>query len=373
MTSETPVIQGKGLKVTRGGAVILDVPSVEIRTGEVISFIGSNGAGKTTLLQTLSYLANPFEGEVYFRGRKVGRESAVLTYRRCLAMAFQEPLLFDTTVFENVASGLRLRGLPRKAIRERVLAYLDLFGIARLVDRSARNLSGGEAQRTSLARAFATRPEVILLDEPFASLDPGSREPLMDDVQNILRKTRTTAIFVTHDLMEALRLSDRIGVMDKGRILQIGRTEDVMNRPADEIVASLIGIGTIISGKVTGSKEDTFSVLVEGREISSVGLFTVGETVAVYIRPENVTLSVPPSGDGVASLATSARNVLPATVTSVTPMGLYQKVRLDCGFPLVSFVTKQSVDNLDLREGRQVLASFKATAVHVMKKICPAG
>jgi tungstate transport system ATP-binding protein len=366
---DLPMVEGKDLIVARGGSTILDVPCLRVEEGEVLSLIGSNGAGKTTLLQTLSHLVKPFGGEVFFKGRKVGGGCPVLEYRRALAMVFQEPLLFDTTVFDNVASGLKLRGLHKSVVKEVVAEYLELFGILQLKDRSARNLSGGEAQRTSLARAFATKPEVIFLDEPFASLDPGSRELLIDDVQSILRKTKTTALLVTHDLMEALRLSDRIGVMDHGKIRQIDSAEEVMNRPVDEVVASFIGIGTVISGRVIESRGDTFSVAAGGREIESIGQFAIGETVCIYIRPENVTLSIHPSENRSAPVQTSARNVFSCTVTGVTPFGFYEKVRLDCGFPLVSFVTRQSVEKLDLREGRAVLASFKATAVHVMRKL----
>jgi tungstate transport system ATP-binding protein len=369
MRSEPPIIRGRDLGVTRGGTRILDVPDLSVNEGEVVSLVGSNGAGKTTLLQVLSYLMKPFEGDVFFREKKVGADCPVLTYRRAIAMAFQEPLLFDTTVFENVASGLKLRGFQKSRISETVAEYLEFFGIAQLADRSARHLSGGEAQRTSLARAFATKPEVMLLDEPFASLDPGSRDMLVDDVQKILQKTKTTAILVTHDLTEALRLSDRIGVMDCGGIRQIGSLEEVMNRPVDEVVASLVGVGTIISGQVVENKGDTFSVAVGNREVESVGQFAAGETVGIYIRPENVTLSSGHSHNPGVPFQTSARNVFSCTITGVTPMGFYHKVHLDCGFPLVSFVTRQSVEKLDLREGREVIASFKATAVHAMKKL----
>lgn len=371
MTFGSAIIEGKNLTVTRGGARIIEVPSVEIKEGEVLSIIGSNGAGKTTLLQTLLYLVKPFSGDIFFKGRRVGSELPVLAYRRALAMVFQEPLLFDTTVFENVASGLKLRGHSRSVISDTVNRYLDLFGILQLKDRSARTLSGGEAQRTSLARAFAVRPEVLFLDEPFAALDPSAREPLLEDVQNMLKQTRTTAVFVTHDLMEALRLSDRIAVMDRGGIRQVGLAEDVMNKPADETVASFVGAGTVLSGQVTENRGDTFLIKVGDREIESSGHFAQGETVSIYIRPENVTLSVPHEKD--APLETSARNVLRGRITDVIPLGIYQKVRLDCGFPLVSFVTMQSVEKLDLREGKEVLASFKATAVHTMRKNPPKG
>jgi len=367
MSHEVPVIEGKDLRVSRGNTSILDVPYVAIKEGEVLSLIGPNGAGKTTLLQTLAHLVTPFDGHVLFRGRRVGEDMPVLSYRRALAVAFQEPLLFDTTVFANVASGLKIRGLGRSAIGDTVMEYLCLFGIAHLSDRSARSLSGGEAQRTSLARAFATKPEVIFLDEPFASLDPGSREPLVDDVRAVLKKTRTTAVLVTHDLMEALRLSDRMAVMGRGRIHQVDAPGEVMSRPADEFVASFLGAGTILTGQVEESRGDTFAVAVGDKKIESIGNLAAGETVSIYIRPENVTLSMD-SGSEPSAQLTSARNVFPATVVRVTTLGFYEKIHLDCGFPLVSYVTQQSREALRLGEGRHVFASFKATAVHVVRR-----
>ena len=180
--------------MVRAGATILDIPELTVRAGEMLSLIGPNGAGKTTLLQSLCYLHKYFEGEVLFRDRVVGKDYDIFDYRRRIAMVFQEPLLFDTTVFKNVASGLNFRGVDRKDIERRVAENLERFGISNLTDRSARTLSGGEAQRTSLARAFATRPEILFLDEPFASLDPPTREALTHDLEKILSESKTTTI-----------------------------------------------------------------------------------------------------------------------------------------------------------------------------------
>ena len=291
MTGPQAVLEGKDLLVSRGGVSVLDVPSIRITEGEVLALIGPNGAGKTTLLQTLSYLLKPASGELYFRGAKVGSDVSVLEYRRRLAMVFQEPLLFDTTVFHNVASGLKIRGMKRSEIDEIVAEQLERFGISHLRGRSARTLSGGEAQRASLARAFATRPEILFLDEPFASVDQPSSEALIEDLQAVLRKTGTTAILATHDRMEALRLSDRIAVMKDGRILQIGSPDAVMNHPADEFIASFVGVETILTGKVVSRDGSSFVAAVSGHEIEAVGDVLPGETVLLCIRPENVSLS----------------------------------------------------------------------------------
>jgi tungstate transport system ATP-binding protein len=363
MVNAIPILEARNLEVNRGGAILIQVPSLLIQAGEIFSLIGSNGAGKTTLLQTLSYLLKPFQGEIFFRGNRVERNHSVLEFRRKLAMVFQEPLLFDTTVFNNVSSGLRIRGMKRDEIRHRVMEQLERFGISHLKGRSARTLSGGEAQRTSLARAFALRPEILLLDEPFSSLDPPTRDSLIEDLEHILQQTRTTAIFATHDRLEALRLSNRIAVMDGGRILQIGCPEEVANHPVNELVASFMGVETILTGRVIKGNGGTIIASVEGQKIQAVGDAHLGESVVLCIRPENVTLSIRPSQEG-----TSARNVFPGKIVKIISLGLYQEVQLDCGFPLVAYVTNHSLEELSLVEGKEVRASFKATAVTVIRK-----
>jgi len=181
-------------------------------------------------------------------------------------------------------------------------------------------------------------------------------------LEGILRQTKTTTLFATHDRQEALRLSDRIAVMNNGKILQIGSPEEVMNRPVGEFVASFVGMETILTGIVTRKDDGTFVASVSGKEIEAVGEVRLGEEVILCIRPENVILSINLDGG-----VTSARNVFPGKVVRVTPMGLFHKVQLDCGFPLVAYVTNQSLENLSLGEGKQVQALFKATGIHVVR------
>ena len=363
MSDSTTILEARNLVVKRGEAILLNVPSLSVERGEILALIGPNGAGKTTLLQTLSYLSKPFQGELFFKGENVNSVCPVFEYRRKLAMVFQEPLLFDTTVFNNVASGLKIRGMGREEVRNKVMENLERFGIPHLSQRSAKTLSGGEAQRTSLARAFAIRPEVLLLDEPFASLDPPTRESLIEDLEHILYQTKTTTVIATHDRLEALGLSDRIAVMNGGRILQIGTPDEVMNHPVDELVASFVGVDTILTGKVTKKNGGTFVAGISGKEVEAVGEVNIGETVVLCIRPENVTLSTQTLRE-----ATSARNVFRGKIVKIAPLGPYQKVHLDCGFPLVAYVTHHSLEELSLVEGKEVKASFKATAIHVVRK-----
>jgi len=360
------ILETKNLKVIRGGSLLVDVPGMEIFEGETLSLIGPNGAGKTTLLQALSFLMKPSAGEILFRGQAVGAEQRILEYRRRLAMVFQEPLLFDTTVFGNVVSGLKIRGTGGAEARRIVESQLEHFGIAHLSERSAKTLSGGEAQRASLARAFAISPEILFLDEPFAALDPPTRESIVTDLEKVLAETKTTTIMATHDRNEALRLSGRIAVMEAGRIAQIDRPAVVMNRPVDEFVASFVGTETILEGKVRDVNETALIVRVNGSEIEVVGKGKPGEEVVLCIRPENVTLSIP---DG--NVKTSARNVFRGRIGRIVPLGLFHRVEISCGFALVAYVTTHALEDLALREGTEVTASVKATAIHVIRKSIP--
>jgi tungstate transport system ATP-binding protein len=323
-TPPSPVFEARNLQVIRGGSLILNVPSLLVSEGEILVLIGPNGAGKSTLLQALSALAKPSRGEILFRGQKIGAEIHVLQYRRRLAMVLQEPILFDTTVYNNVASGLKIRGMKRDEIEPIVGKALERFGIAHLGDRSARTLSGGEARRASIARAFATNPEVLLLDEPFSALDPIMRETLIEDLEQVLRETRITTIFVTHDRMEALRLATRLGVMNAGEILQTGSSDEVMNHPVSEFVASLVGVENILRGKVIRKNSKTFIASVAGQEIEAIGDVGLGDQVSLCIRPENVTLSAIASGN-----STRETDTFSGTVEKITPIGHYRKVQLN--------------------------------------------
>ena len=231
------LLTASDLLVRRGGVPVLDIPHLAVGRNEKLAVVAPNGGGKSSLLLSLAALIPREQGRLVFAGDEVlpGRETA---YRRRIAMLFQEPLLFDTTVLANVAEGLRIRGVAKAEARDRAEASLELFSVSHLATRSAHKLSGGEAQRVSLARAFAVKPELILLDEPFSSLDLPTRIRLADDFGRILHDSGTAAIIATHDRIEALRLVDRLAVLDRGRIIQEGRPEEVLANPANDFVAA---------------------------------------------------------------------------------------------------------------------------------------
>ncbi len=357
------LLEIRNLTVVRGGSCVLQIPSFELHRGETVALIGPNGTGKSSFLLALAGLLPVESGEIIFKQQTIVPGFASTEYRRKLAMVFQEPLLFDTTVFDNVAVGLKLRHLGRREINERVISCLDRFRIAHLAGRSARKLSGGEAQRTSLARAFATNPEIILLDEPFVALDPPARQALCDDLEQVLRESGTTAILTTHDQMDSLRLADRMVVMEDGKIVQSGTPSSVHNQPANEFVATFVGMENIFTGTVKEADNGLYSVSVADQTMEIMGDGAPQESVVICIRPEHVVVSLTNP-----EATASTRNVFPCTITKIVQLGLYTKLFLDCGFSLVAAITNQSLESLSLQVGSKAFASFKATAVHVFRK-----
>lgn len=237
MNGCTPLLQVDGLRISRGGVQVLDLPRFVIAAEEKVAVIGPNGAGKSSLLLGLAGLIRHQVGRIIFKGKEV-ESLGEIAFRRKVAMVFQEPLLFDTTVLDNVAEGLRIRGMGRREARNRAMEGLELFNIPHLALRSAHKLSGGEAQRVSLARAFAVKPELILMDEPFSSLDLPTRITLAEDIGRILHESGTAAIIATHDRIEALRVVDRLVVMDGGAVVQEGTPREVITHPVNAFVAA---------------------------------------------------------------------------------------------------------------------------------------
>ena len=314
MTGQGHLLEAGELEIVRGGARVLEVPSFVLDDREVVSLVGPNGAGKSTLLLALARLLPVASGEIRCRGEAVVSDRATFAYRRRMAMVFQEPLLFDGTVFENVAAGLKIRNMSRKEIAARVGETLELFNMTCLAQRSARKLSGGEAQRTSLARAFAIRPEIIFLDEPFSALDPPTRQALTEDLARILAETSTSAVLATHDQMEALRLSNRMVVMDRGRIVQTGTPFEIMNRPVDEFVAGFVGMENMLEGRVVEAESGILTVELGGNQVQFPGSASPGDTALFCIRPEHITITTTDTHG-----RTSARNVIPAVIRGTAP------------------------------------------------------
>ncbi len=354
-----PKLALRDIAVLRGGRTVVDVERLEIAQGESLAIIGPNGAGKSTLLLQLALLERPARGERLFEGQPVrGRELAL---RRRMSVVFQQPLLLDRGVRANVETGLQLRGVPRSERRARAERWLARFGVGALAGRTSRALSGGEAQRVSLARAFALQPEVLLLDEPFSALDAPTRAALTDDLAAVLRETRLTVVLVTHDHDEAARLGERVAVLIGGRIRQVGTPAQVFGSPADEDVAAFVGVETMFEACVV-TRGDGIVVLRAGvHQIEAVDRGDFARAL-VCVRPEDVSIAT------TAETASSVRNRLPGRVRRIAAAGASARVELDCGVPVVARITRRSMEEMGLDAGSEVIASFKATAVHLIPK-----
>ena len=358
--SRSVLIEVKDLLVRRDGQTVLELDHLTLQEGEVLAVIGPNGAGKSTLMLCIARLLKPDRGQISFRGQVV-KESEALAYRRKIGLVLQEPLLLDASVFDNVAAGLRYRRLPRQEIEKRVDEWLGRLSIAHLKKRPAHKLSGGEAQRVSLARAFALQPELLLLDEPFSALDAPTHARILEDLQSLLSATSITTIFITHDLDEALLFGHRVAVLLDGALRQSGPPEEVFTAPADQDVAAFVGVETIIPGRVASNKDGLVSVDAHGLTLDAVGDVQVGRQVFFCLRPEDVTLW---PHDG--APASSARNRLAGRITRMSPQGPLVHVDIDCGFRLAALITRASANEMDLAENNKVVAAFKASAVHLI-------
>lgn len=226
------ILQLQDIKVQMKGQVLLDVPSFSLEEGDVVGVIGPNGAGKSTFLKILSFLQMPSTGAIKYKGIETNADKLPLEWRRKFAVAMQQSLLLDTTVFQNVAIGLKLRK-KKKEVEELVPYWLKMFNIEHLSNKQAKTLSGGEAQRVNLARAFIVEPEVVFLDEPFSALDFPTKVDLIKELKAIIQDTKTTTFFVSHDLFEINLLTNKLIVMMNGQIEQFGATKEVLARPND--------------------------------------------------------------------------------------------------------------------------------------------
>ena len=359
------VLELHDVVVNYDGRTVLDVPHLAVRRGEVLTLLGENGSGKTTLLRLLGLLIRPARGRVLFGGEEVDFGSArrLLELRRRMASVMQQPLLCRMSVRRNVALGLRFRGLPKAETDLRVGAWLKRLSISHLGDRPASKLSGGEAQRTSLARAMVLSPDVLFLDEPFAALDAPTRQSQLQEFQAVLVDSGVTAIFATHDRGEALGLGDRVAVLTRGRVAQIGSAETVFSRPEQVEVVRFVGFETLFPGCVTGRTDGLVQVDCGEIRLEAEGDCEVGEEVYVAVRPEEIHLL-----DNGSTAESNARNVVSGRVTNIMPAETHYRVEIDCGARVVAVVSRARFRELAIKVGCPVHATFVARAAHLIRR-----
>jgi tungstate transport system ATP-binding protein len=355
-------IEIKDVYQKREGRDILKNININVDRGKIFALIGPTGAGKTTLLRLIDLLDKPLAGGIIFDGVDVTTSEKVrLTARRRMGFVLQKPVVFNTSVYDNIAYGLKWRGLDRRQIREKVDGILETVGMEASSKRNARTLSGGEMQRVAIARALVTGPEVLLLDEPTANLDPVSAAKIEDLIWDVIKRDVITVIMATHDMSQGQRLADRIGVLVNGEIVQTGGAREVFTSPRNREVAEFVGMENIIDGVVVSAESEMVTVDIKGARVEAVADFKVGEPVLVCIRPEDITVALE-------KMHTSARNCLTGEIDYAAYDGPLCRIGMDCGFPLVALVTRKSAEELVLKTGKQVYATFKAVSIHIIRR-----
>lgn len=351
------IIEAKNITLVKNKQKILDCDYFSLKKSETTALIGPNGAGKSTLLQVLMLLQRPTNGDLYFDGEKVDWKDAI-EYRRHMAIMFQEPLLLDTTVYSNIASGLKIRGVPKKEIEPRVKHWINRLDIEHLTHRSVKYLSGGEAQRVSLARALVLEPKVLFLDEPFSALDAPTRSALISDFAVILQDAKISCVFVTHDYSELLLLAQNVVALEKGKIIQAAAPHEILVKPSNLTAASLVGVDNIIPGKVL-SKSINKTVVEIGTHTITVSdnSYSLNDNIYILIRSEDIRISV----------NTEEENSLGGKITRLIPFGYQYKAVVDCGFPLIMLLNSDQVLSGDIA-GRSVKLNIKPEKIHLIKK-----
>ena len=328
------------------GERILDSINLYINDREFLTLLGPSGCGKTTTLRVIGGFLTPTSGDVLFDGKRINEVPA---YQRKINTVFQRYALFPhLDVYDNIAFGLRIAKLPEEEIDERVTEMLEIVSLKGFENRKVTSLSGGQQQRVAIARALVNRPKVLLLDEPLGALDLRLRKDMQNELKRIQQAMGITFIYVTHDQEEALTMSDTIVVMDKGKIQQIGRPEDIYNEPKNAFVADFIGESNILDGVMV----EDYLVKFFGRSFECVDKgFEKNEPVDVVIRPEDI--DIVPADEG----------HLCGTVTSVTFKGVHYDTIVDFkGF-------KWLIQTTDFcPEGSYIGIRLNPEDIHIMHK-----
>jgi molybdopterin-binding protein len=356
------LIEIKTLKQIYNKRTVLTIENLNIETGALWALLGPNGAGKSVLLRILAGLEAPASGEYYFEGNLMTRTKNLLALRRRISLTFQEALLFNRPVRQNIALGLKFRGVPASSIESKVRHWANVLKIGHLLDRPALQLSGGEAQRVTLARALVLEPELLLLDEPFGDLDEPTRLELLFELKAVLKTHNITAIMVTHNREESLEFSDQLGIMLGGELKQTGPPALVFNNPASEELAKFVGVESILEGEIIAYNEGLTTIKVGDLKLEAAGPPPATREVLVCIRPEDIVLARNPGP------VQSSRNRLELTIKRIMPWGFNHHIYLGEALSLKAIITHRSLQEMNLKAGDKIEASFKATAVHLIAR-----
>ncbi|WP_374368210.1 ABC transporter ATP-binding protein [Dongia sp.] len=330
-----------------GSVAALDGVDLTFADGEFFGLLGPSGSGKTTLLRAIAGFISLDTGEIRVDGTDIAR---IPVHKRNIGMVFQNYALFPhLSVAENIAFGLDVRGVPAQEIKQRVTESLDLVRLSGLEERRPRQLSGGQQQRVALARALVTRPQVLLLDEPLSALDKHLRQEMQVELRRIQRQIGITTIFVTHDQEEALTLSDRVAIFNKGQVVQAGNPRAVYERPVNRFAAGFLGEANFLDGQVSAiaGGEARVALATGGEILVPAANLAVNGTVLVALRPEKISIE-PATSD-----LSAAPNRIRGRVAAAIFSGSSLTYRISVG-DRIMLVFEQNKSRAPLPEGSDV-------------------
>ena len=344
MENNTNIIELKGItKVYEDGYTAVDDFNLEVKRGEFVTLLGPSGCGKTTTLRMIAGFSMPTKGEILLNGKSI---QDLPPYKRPVNTVFQRYALFPhMNIYNNIAFGLKQKKTPKDVIERKVRRVLDLVDLEGFEERSVSTLSGGQQQRIAIARALVNEPEILLLDEPLGALDLKMRKEMQIELKNMHDKLGITFIYVTHDQEEALTMSDKIVVMNEGKIQQIGTPEDIYNEPKNAFVADFIGESNIFNGMMTGKLRARFC----GGEFECVDDYEEGTHITAVVRPEDVELTAPELG------------VIQGVVDSVIFKGIHYEITILSG---KNEIVCQSVNSAKV--GDRVGIRVQPDNIHIM-------
>ena len=330
--------------------------NLRIMDGEYFIILGPTGAGKTLLLELIAGFHKPDSGRILIDGVDV---TDLPPERRSIGYVPQDYMLFPhMTVYENVEFGLRMHAMPKNERERLVTEILEFMGLTHLQDRLPMTLSGGEMQKTAVARALALRPKLLLLDEPLSALDANTQRLMRDELKRLHEELKVTVIHVTHNQVEAYVLADRLAVMRNGRIIQVGSPEEVFRRPKDTFIARFVGFENLFDARIIESRNGIAELDLGGVRIEAV-TYRTGECI-VGIRPDDIIVSRQP-------LTSSMRNTLKGRISDFIDMGSLISLIVNVkSVTFVALITKRSFLEMGLKRGLDVYLSFKASAVHII-------
>jgi tungstate transport system ATP-binding protein len=358
------VIEFEHVVMNFGKKEVLKDVSFSIKESEIFTLIGPSGAGKTTILRLIDLLERPTSGKILIDGTNVTklRDRAKIQVRRKMSLVFQKPSPLRGSVYDNIALGLQFRNVNAGETSRRVSESMELVGLEGYEERKATTLSGGEMQRVAIARAITTKPDVLLLDEPTANLDPVSTEKIEGLITDLKKQFGITVILSTHDMIQGQRLADRIAVVIDGRIGQIGISKQIFYQPMNRAVAEMVGVENILEGVVAENEAGLAAIDANGVRIAACSSASPGTPVTLYMRPEDVTLY---EKDNIRS---SARNRFAGQITEVIPIGPMVRLKVDVGVKLTAVITQRSFEELGLAQRNEITLAFKASAIHVVER-----